>query len=96
MSSFDASFSTWLKSKAKALDNACGTAMESGLGGLSGAELEAANKSLNNLYADTSLGLALPGGDCDYSLPESARCTRAIGMENECMTVFPSWFHFGN
>ena len=68
MTSFEASFSAWLKAKASDLDDACGAAMQDGLVGLSGSELDAANKSLSTLYADTSSGTVLRGGDCDYSL----------------------------
>lgn len=68
MSSFEDSFSTWLKSQKSSLDLACGDAVRAGLAGLNVAEFTAANKSLNNLYADTSSGVAIPGGDCDYSL----------------------------
>lgn len=68
MSSFESSFYSWLSSKATALEGACGAAMQDGMVGLSGPELDAANRSLSNLYADTSSGMALPGGDCDYSL----------------------------
>lgn len=64
MRSFEASLSTW----SKALDNACGAAMQDGIAGLSAAELDAANRSVSNLYADTSWEVALPGGDCNYSL----------------------------
>ncbi len=42
--------------------------MQDGLAGLNSAELIAANNSLNKLYADTTSGVAMPGGDCDYSL----------------------------
>ena len=68
MKSFEASFSTWLESKAPALDDACGAAMQEGLAGLSGPDLEAANQSINNLYFEKGPGKAFRERDCDYSL----------------------------
>ncbi len=68
MKSFEESFSDWIQAKKRALDDACGAAMQDGIAGLTGPQLAAANEALNELYADTSSAVALPGGDCDYSL----------------------------
>lgn len=62
-------FCLWLKAKQNQLDLICGEALVEGFRALNGQDLELANQSLNSLYADTSSGSPLPGGDCDYSLP---------------------------
>ena len=68
MTSFETSFAAWLKSKATVLDDACGAAMQDGLAGLSGVDLEGANQSINNLYFEKGPGKLLRERDCDYSL----------------------------
>ena len=73
MNKFESHFNGWLRpwqsQRCDACGDACGDAMQDGIAPLSGPELDGANKSLNNLYADTSSGWACAGGDCDYSLP---------------------------
>ena len=68
MSFAEQDFSDWLLRNKALLEQACGRATEEGFVGLNAQQLDAANKSLSNLYADTSAGIPLSGGDCDYSL----------------------------
>ncbi|MBO0697501.1 MAG: hypothetical protein J2P46_03840 [Zavarzinella sp.] len=68
MSSFESRFTTWLRRKRSALDEACANAIREGLKGLGAMELNAANASVTNLYASDFGGGYGPGSDCDYSL----------------------------
>jgi hypothetical protein len=68
MTHFETRFISWLRRKKPVLDDACCEAIHDGLRVLDTSQLNAANTSINNLYASDFGGGWGPGVDCDYTL----------------------------
>jgi hypothetical protein len=65
---FETRFVAWLRQKKPVLDQACCHAVREGLQGLDASTLNAANASLERIYAPGAGSSFARSGDCDYSL----------------------------